>query len=255
MSYFASAASRDFLIEVQKGNMDGHSMVHKFGRNDAVPSGSWAFVNLLGFTAWPLSAATTVRIKAGGDAADTAAGNGAREVTVQGIDSTGAEISEAIATAGAAASSATTASFWRIHRAWVSAVGTYGAGNTGVVTIENSGGGTDLIKIAASEGQTQFAGYTVPTGKTAYLLGLHLTVDAAKAANFRVFTRGDITDTTAPMKSKRLRLFFDGVLGTLIYKPSGPEMAIDALSDIWIEAYGSAATEASANLELLLVDD
>ena len=48
MSYIGN---KDFLIEVQKGNVVGHSMVHKFGRNDAVPNGSWAFVNLLEFTA------------------------------------------------------------------------------------------------------------------------------------------------------------------------------------------------------------
>ena len=253
MSYFGN---KDFLIEVQKGNIAGHTMVHKFGRNDAVPNGSWEFVNLLGFTAWPLSAATTVRIKAGGNAADTAAGAGAREVTVQGIDSNGDETSEAIATAGASASGNTTASFWRIHRAWVSSVGTYGAGNTAAVTIENSGGGTDLIQIAASEGQTQFGAYTIPTGKTGYLLSLHLTVDAAKAADFRVFTRDDITDTSAPMKSKRLKLYFDGVLGEMIYKPYGPELSINGLADIWVEAQGGGAgTEVSADFELLLVDD
>ena len=252
MSYIGA---KDFLIEVQKGNVAGHSMVHKFGRNDAVPNGSWAFINLLGFTAWPLSAATTVRVKAGGDAADTAAGNGAREVTVQGIDDSGDEVSEAIATAGAGASAVTTALFWRIHRAWVSSAGTYGAANTAAITIENGAGGTDLIQIAIEEGQTQFAGFTIPTGKTAYLLSLHLSVDAGKAADFRVFTRDDITDTVAPMKSKRLKLYFDGVLGEVAYVPRGPELSINALADIWVEAQGSAATEASADFELLLVDD
>ena len=34
----------DFLIEVAKGNVAGHSLVHKFGRNAAVPNGSWEFV-------------------------------------------------------------------------------------------------------------------------------------------------------------------------------------------------------------------
>lgn len=253
MSYIGD---RDFLIEVQKGNVAGHSMVHKFGRNDTVPNGSWEFVNLLGFTVWPLSAVTTVRIKAGGDAADTAGGNGAREVTVQGIDNNGNEVSEAIATAGAAASAVTTATFWRIHRAWVSSVGVYGAANTAAVTIENGAGGTDLIQIAIEEGQTQFAGFTIPTGKTGYLLSLYLTVDASKAADFRVFTRDDITDTVAPMKAKTIRLYFDGMLGNVFYRPSGPEFVVNALADIWVEAEGGgAATEVSADFELLLVDD
>ncbi len=181
MSFFGST---DFFVEVQKGNVTGHSMVHKFGRNDAVPSGAWEFVNLLGFTGWPLSAATTVRVKAG-DVADTAAGAGAQEITVQGIDDSFNEVTEAIATAGTSASSATSTSFWRVHRAWVSAAGTYGAANTAAVTIENGGGGTDLIQIAVEEGQTQFTGWSVPIGKTAYMMGVHVHTDATKPADFR----------------------------------------------------------------------
>jgi len=252
----AHFGSQDWWVNVQKGLIPGHSLVHKFGRNDAVPNGSWAFVNLLIFTAWPLSAATTVRIKAGGNAADTAAGAGAQEVTVQGIDSTLAELSETIATAGASASSATTASFWRVHRAWVSSVGTYGAANTAAITIENSGGGTDLIEIAAGEGQTQFAGWSVPTGKTAYLRSITVTVDAGKAADIRLFTRADYNDAADPMKSKRLRLYFDGVLGVLNYTPASPLGGFAALTDIWFEANGSGAqTEVSVDFELLVVDD
>ena len=249
-------SNRDFLTEVQKGNVAGHSMVHKFGRNDSVPNGSWQFVNNLGFTAWPLSAATTVRIKAGGNAADDLAGAGAREVTVQGIDSTGAESSEAISTTGASASAITATSFWRVHRSWVSAVGTYGAANTGAVVIENGTGGTDLIEIAAGEGQTQFAGYTIADGKTGYLLSIHCHVASNKQAKVRVFTRANYDDTSAPMDSKRLRLFFDGVAGDTVYKPTGPELSIAGKSDIWVEAYGDGATaDVSADFELLLVDD
>lgn len=248
-------ADRDFLIQVQAGNVAGHSMVHKFGRNFSVPNGSWEFVNLLRFTGWPLSAATTVRVKAGGNAADTAAGAGAREITVQGIDDSFNEVSEALATAGASASAATTTSFWRIHRAWVSSVGTYGDANTGVVTVENGAGGTDLIRIAAGKGQTQFTGWSVPIGKTAYLLSMHVQVDTNLSANVRVYTRANIDDTTAPMDSKRLRLFF-AVKGNFVYSPKGPELVISAKSDFWVEAYGDGSVVAvTCNFELLVIDD
>lgn len=247
--------SKDFLIEVQKGNVPAHAMVHKFGRNAAVPNGSWEFVNLLGFTGWPLSAATTVRIKAGGNAGDTAAGAGAREVTVQGIDDSFNEVSEAIATAGASASGATTALFWRVHRAWISACGTYGDANTAAVTIENSGGGTDLIQIAAGKGQTQFAGWTVPVSRTAYLLGMCVHVDTNKSALIRVYTRANIDDAVAPMDSKRLRVFF-AVKADFAYLPKGPDLVISAKSDFWVEAWGDGAICAvTANFELLVVDD
>lgn len=247
---------QEFLIEVQQNKVAGHSMVHKFGRNGSVPNGTWEFVNRLGFTGWPLSAATTVRIKAGGDAADTAAGAGAREVTVQGIGDSFNEVTEAIATAGAGASDATSTSFWRVHRAWVSSVGTYGAANTGAVVIENSGGGTNLIEIGgAGKGQTQFAAWTVPIAKTAYLLSMHIQVDTNKSANVRAYTRADMDDATVPMKSKRLKLFF-AVKGDYRYSPEGPELVIPARTDFWVEASGDgAACAVTVNFELLVVDD
>ena len=203
----------DFFIDVAKGNVAGHSLVHKFGRNDGVPNGTWEFVNQLGFTAWPLSAATTVRIKAGGGADDDVGGIGATEITVQGIDSSFNETSETIATGGEFASLATTTSFWRVHRAWVSAVGTYGGANDNDVVIENSAGGTDLLQITTGEGQTQFAGWTTPVGKQAYLLSVFATADGLKSADVRMFVRKEIDVTSAPMESKRLKLYWDGVLG------------------------------------------
>jgi len=246
--------SSDFLFEVQKGNVPGHSIVHKFGRNDTVPNGSFAFVNLLNFTAWPLSAATTVRVKAG-NAADTAGGNGAREITIQGIDTTLAEVKEAVATAGESASAATTTSFWRVHRAWVSSAGTYGSANTAAVVVENSAGGTDLIQIATEEGQTQFAGFTIPTGKTGYLFSILMTVDASKAADLKLMTRRNFNDTTAPVNSVRLKNYWDGVQGVLALKPASPLSPFPALTDVWFEAQGGGAgTEVSVDFELLLVD-
>lgn len=246
----------DFYTELQKGNIAGHSLIHKFGRNDGVPNGSWAFINMLGFTAWPLSAATTVRIKAGGDAADTAAGNGAREITVQGIDDSFNEVTEVIATAGASASSATTTSFWRVHRAWVSAVGVYGAANTDVVVIENSGGGTDLIQIGTEEGQSQFGGWTVPLGKTAYLLTTTISVDSNKSANIAMYHRKNFDDTTAPMSARRLKLYWDGVIGVVSSRPRTPGSPVTEKSDIWFEAFGGGAgTEVSVDFEILVVEN
>ena len=246
---------KDFLIEVAKGNVPGHSLVHKFGRNDVVANGVWELVSQLSAATSFRSSASTVRIKAGGNAADTAAGAGAREVTVIGIDSNLAEVTETIATAGALASSATAASFWRVYRAYVSVVGAYGVANTATIIIEDSGGAADMILITATEGQSQYGAYTVPIGKTGYLTSLHLDVDAGKAADFRLFIRENFNDISAPMSSIRLMLYWDGVLGTVDFKPDGP-IELSALTDIWIEAEGSgAATEVSADFEILLVNN
>lgn len=251
----ADSMSQDFYAEVAKGNVAGHSLVHKFGRNSAIPNGGWERVALLSVAAFHLSAATTVRIKAGGNAADTAAGAGAREVTVQGIDSNNVELSETIATAGASASASTTASFWRIHRAWVSDCGTYSGSNTGAVDIENTAGTQDLIQIAAGEGQTQYAGFTTSENFEAYLLSVNLTVDTGKTANFKLMTRESITDTTAGVPAVRIKKEWNGLGVPFEYKPRSPEKIGTSLTDIWIEAYGNGGVaDVTADYELLLVD-
>jgi hypothetical protein len=252
-----SVFTKEFLIEVQKGNVPGHSLVHKLGRNDAVPNGSWAHISLTPFAIANFrQTPVAMRIKAGGNSSDTAAGAGAREVTVQGIGSALSEVSMILATNGTAVSSNTTGAFWRVHRSWVSAVGTYTGANLGDIVIEDSGGGADFITIATDEGQTQYAGWTIETGKTGYLLRVWGTADGLKPADVRLYTRNDIDTVAAPMQSKRLKLWWDGVTGRYEANAKGPEIILNAKSDIWMEARGSGAlTEVTANLEILLVDN
>jgi len=250
-------ANSDPLL-IRRGLIEGASLVHKFGRNPAVPNGSWEGV--LQATAqftW-LQTATTVRVKAGGDAADDGTssplGAGAHTVTIQGLDATGVEVTETVTTAGTAASAFTTTEFLRVYRAWVSAAGTYTGNNTAAIMIED--GTNDLITIVAGEGQTQFCGYSIGLGKTAYLASVAVQADGAKAADFRLFTRENILETSPPYTAKRLKYYWDGVLGVSLVKTLTPILKIPALTDIWIEAQGGGVgTEVTADMELILYDD
>lgn len=245
----------DFLIEVQDGGYPGYFLVHKFGRNPDVPNGSWEFCSLLGHTGWPLSAATQVRIKSGGNVADDSSGSGARAVTIQGIDANFKEVSEVLTTAGASASASSVNSYWRVHRAWVSSAGTYGGANVGDIVIESTGA-VDCIQIGAGDGQTQFAGWTIPEGYEAALLSICVTVDSNKAANVRMFTREQIDVVSAPVQSKRLKLNFDAISGSLPFEPRSPLKFLPGKTDIWFEAYGNGGTAAvSVDFELLVKMD
>lgn len=250
--------TREFLIEVQKGLVSGHSMVHKFGRNSAVPNGSWAHISMTPFaTANFRTTASTMRIKSGGNAADAhPSGSGARTVFINGIDSSFNETTEEVTCAGASASSATAASFWRVHRAYVGDCGTYTGNNTGNIVIEDSSSTADMLTIVAGEGQTQYAGWTVPAGYTGYLITAWGYVDGSKAADIRVFTREDIDTVSAPFTPKRLKLYFDGVLGEYKSNDVGSYVTLPAKTDIWMEANGGGAgTEVTGNMEILLVAD
>ena len=250
-------ANSDPLL-IRRGLVDGASLVHKFGRNSGVPNGSWEGVLQVAAQFPWLTAATTVRIKAGGDAADDGTssplGAGAVEVTVQGLNAAGAEITETLTTAGVSASASTTAEFLRVYRAWVSTAGAYTGANVDDIVIENTAGTTDLIMIAATEGQTQFCGYTIPAGKVAYLASVIVQADAAKAADFRLYTRENANNATAPYTAKRLKFYWDGVIGQVAVQPMTPLLTLTAWTDIWVEAQGSAITEVTADMELIVFD-
>ena len=248
--------SGEFYLDVSRGRHPGMSMVHKYGRNSAVPNGTWAgILQARAQFYWPTVAAT-VRIKAGGNVADTAAaGDGARSITVEGLDENGNPASAVIPTAGASASDSSVITFLRVHRAYITSlgVGTYSAANTGNIMIED--GTNDLITILAGEGQTQYCGYTIPANKTGYLVSIKVDADAAKAADFRLYTRTDIDVVAAPMSPKRLKSFWDGVLGSVVLKPKSPILELASLTDIWLEARGGGAgTEVSGDMEILLVE-
>lgn len=201
---------KDFLIEVSKGNVPGHSIIHKFGQNNSVGT-SFVPVTRSGVyhTLQPASA-TTLRVKAG-NANDTAAGSGAQEVTVQGLDETGALVTEALATAGTSASATTTATFIRQPRAWVSKSGTYATSSAGShaanIVIENGAGGTDWCDIESTDfprGQSEIGVYTIPVGYTGYLVGAFGFVDSSKITNLLFFKREGITKASAPYDAMRI---------------------------------------------------
>ncbi len=247
----------EYLTDVSKGNITGESIVHKFGRNTAVANGAWELIgNLSAAYTFP-AAATTVRVKAGGNAADDSAGAGARTIRVFGIDSNLNYADEAITLAGASASSSTSTSFWRVFRAFVETCGTYATPyNTGAIVVENTAGTSDLLKMEANESQTQLGLYSVATGYTAYLLSIAVQVDSTKPADIRLFTRENFNDTSAPLSASRLRHYADGIAGEYSYVPQSPMLSLAGPSDIWMEAEGSGGvSEVSCDFEMLLVQD
>lgn len=245
--------NKSFLLAVRQGEIPGYSIVHKFGRNASVTNNVWSMISLSNTAgSFPVSG-SPVNIKAGGDVGDIFGGSGAREITVIGINTDLIEVSENIVTSGAGASLPTTNSFWRVYRTYVANVGTYGGNNLDDIVIENS---IDMITIKANEGQSQHGSFSIPTGKTGYLLHMNISVDSNKAANIRTFIRPNFTDIVAPFSPAKIQHSWDGVLGEVNHNTEGAELVLNALTDIWVEAQGGGQnTEVSVDFEILLVDD
>lgn len=251
----------DFLAAA--GLVDGATVVHKFGHNAAV---STTYVPICHGGEWQtpqVSGATTIRIKAGGNANDTAAGTGARELTIYGCDATGADIWDTVATAGASASSATTLEFLRVTKMRVSKSGTYataaGGSHAAAITIENGSGGTDWGTMAFTNfayARSLIGCLTIPLGKVGYLANLSVDVEGTKPASILMFQRTNILETLAPYSPMEVLAEWPGVDGNINNGYSPYLAPIPALTDFgFMGRVTSTTSKISARFAMLLVDE
>ncbi len=253
----------EYYLEIAKGNIEKNSPVHVRGRNTAV---STAMVPLAFGGVWQtpqVAGATALRVKAG-NAADTAAGAGAREITLTGISPTGEQFTTTLATAGASPSANTTETFIRLLDYHVSASGTYataaavGGSHTADIVIETPGGtawGTiDSTKYA--KGESEIGLRTVPLGKTGFIPHFDVFVDGNKTADIFFFERRNILETAVPYSASR-GFSQGGIVGPYghgdVGAPLGP---FPALTDLgFMATVPATTTEAGVNFEILLIDD
>ena len=255
---FRQASLSDYFVEVARGNVSGVSTIHKFGRNSAVGT-SFTPISVGGIYRTPqVAAATALRVKAG-NANDTAAGTGAREITVQGLDETGALVTEALATAGGSASANTSATFIRLFRAWVSASGTYATSAAGshaaAIVIEKAAGSEDWLTIDFTnfpKSQSEIGIYSVPLGSQAFISTIHISVDSSKSVDLLFFQRQGILDAAAPYEAMRMVMRFSGVSGEERFQPYSPLGPYPACTDIGFMAKGASTPAVDVDFEILL---
>jgi len=235
-------------LDVVRGLAPGCTGFFRFGRNTSIGL-TYAPVTRSGFYRTPqASAATALRIKAGGNANDTANGSGARSITLVGLNSSGDVISETIATAGASASEATTQTFMRLTQAFVASSGTYASqsagSQAGAITIENAAGTADWALIAdgtLGKGQAEIAVHTTPRTKSAVIMNLTVSSDSDKKANIVLFKRENILQTAAPYSPMLMVLELPQSSG-LIDLQFNPPLHFPPLTDFGFLASVSSST-------------
>lgn len=180
------------------------STFRKFGHNADVGT-SHEYIQSSGTTTYDgwLTSATTLRIAAGGDALDTAAGDGVRSVKVYGLDTNFNLISEEIATAGISASSSTTQNFIRFYRGHSVDTGAARALPSADINIETTGG-TAMGIIDADSGQTEMLIYTVPNDHRLVVNSIIINVNSSNQADIEFWKMEDANATGAPYSGARL---------------------------------------------------
>ena len=261
-SYTHAHRLENYSSELALGKIPGRSHVHKFGEIIGVTSATVYKAVALGeiYNMPQVAGATTLRVKAG-NANDTAGGSGARAIMLQGLDETGAPILEEVPTAGASAGAASTTTFLRLNRAWVTESGTYATATAGShdsdIVIENGAGGTDwatmMNSVSYPHAQTQIGCLTVPLGFQALMHEFSLTVESVKTADFILLQRENILETTAPFTAMRTVEELLGVTGDYNESRAVPFGPFPALTDIIWMARGLTTPDVTLDFTLELI--
>jgi len=168
------------LLGVAANHYDGLSHIHKFGAVPAMSQNQSGTIWDVNDTTYPWSAfssATTLTVdRASASDAD-------KQVLITGLDSGYNEISETV-TLTSATGNATTQSFIRVYRAYMT---NGSATNVGSISVKAST--TVVAQITAGKGQTLMAIYTVPAGYSAYVLKGAATCQDGADATGDMFVR------------------------------------------------------------------
>lgn len=163
----------DFFLEVAKGNVPKHSVFIVRGFNGDIDIGVAEDIWSVGGTLVYLTSAETMEIvSTSTDDDGSPLGNGARTMLIEGVDDTGAAISETITLNGTTIVT-TSNSYLRVNRMIVLTVGT-STFNDGTITATSTTSSTIQSQILANKSIDYGSHYTVPLGKTAFILQTEL---------------------------------------------------------------------------------
>ena len=199
--------------------IDGHEVIHQFGHIHLAATDQYRPVVIGGIWQTPqIAGAKKLRVKAGGNAADTNGGVGAWSVCVTGLNILGVRVSDVLILNGALASASTVNTYMRLLSFEVLHSGTYAsqiaASHAGAIIVEAEDASADwgTIPIAPfPHGHTQFGVFTVEKGKKAYLKNYNIISDSNKIVDLLLLARPNILETVAPYTPMKTLQEFAGI--------------------------------------------
>ena len=225
---FGGAAAN---ITLAAGLLEGYSHVHKFGATDGdVTSGSvWDGKD--GSVVYPYPAAGVLSI--------TSTLNAGAAVQVEGLDENYNSQVEVVPIGGTG-----TMTFSRVFRAFM-------IDTNNDADVEINLNGALVAKILQDLAQTLMSVYTVPAGKTAYLLDLHMGSDKAStntAMTYRLFAR--------PFGGTfNIKCNFNAAGGQSLDIDYQVPLRFEEKTDLRVDVVAGQATQVSATFDLILVDN
>jgi hypothetical protein len=250
----STKAPADWVMSIAMGKVPGHSFAAFQGTNLDVDLGTLPedLIPLGGSYAW-LTGNTQLQVVSD-NAADTAAGTGARTVLIVGLNAAGAVLTEVVSLNGITPVN-TVNLYYRVNGFQCVTAGSAGT-NVGMVRVQQLGG-TPTSIIPGGYGRSQTGVYTIP-GKTGWIVdGFFSMVEITNATNFLSM---QLLIRTNPQLDgawiSRTTLNISSGLSTVTLQPRaiGPALA---LSDITLRTFavGNNNTQGMATLSLILTDN
>jgi hypothetical protein len=255
--------SRDFYLEVRKGNIPFHSIVHKFGAAQAITT---VLTPVSTSKLYPTPSVLTNLEIVSTSANDTAAGSGALTLRISGIsDVNGSWTEQEIDIAlNGLTPVALPNGMWRVFRMHVLSSGTYANSTAGshnsTITLRVAGAGATWHVINTEAGfglgQTEIGVYTIPAGKTGYILNKHITTESTKSATVVLFTRESANVVVAPFGAMNLKEIERNLTGNITLNNNVPILVVPEMSDVGFMAKSiTSTTNVSVHFEILLIDN
>lgn len=242
--------THNIFLEIARGNVDGASVVHKFGRNPDVDSAAaediWDASNTY---TWPVSAcAVTIESSS---SSDSAGSGGARTLQLFGLDANFSEASEVVSLAGR--NQVTSASSYRrLHRMVVLSAGSIQESAGNIEAVHGDTGST-LASITQGFNQTLMAVYTIPASRTGYLTNWNASIDRAGIAQNR---SGDVKLQVRPEGEVFQTKSTVGLFNDSRERFYSVPLKISAKSDIKVNASAVTNNTAfSAAFDLILLNN
>lgn len=239
IKYYLGDSKHAEGIHIANGQMLNTSHINKFGYTGASVNGTATIWDGTGTYTY-LTTPTTLRVESDEENDDGAT------YLIEGLDGDYNPVSETITTDANTGIGTGTQQFLRVFRARITSNGGVNEGN---VSIKKSDNTTLLAYIKADNGQTLMSIYTVPAGKTAYLLKLHGSVDKANVdVKFMFFE--------TPFGGSRNIKHMSGTQGgnPIDYDYLVP-LRFEEKSDLEMRITTSASCGAGGIFDLILVDN
>lgn len=166
-------------VIIAAGDLAGYAGVHKYGAVFGTAGSGWSTV----WTAADTSASALYPWATAADTITVVSGSGSDtgDITIQGLDTDYNFVEETLTLTGTSPVAGSTI-FHRVNRAFM-----HDDTNVGKISVKN--GTTVVTEIAAGYGQTLQCFYTIPAGKTGYMLNIQASASKNQETVLSLFTR------------------------------------------------------------------